>query len=116
MKIAFTSSGTTWDSIIDPRFGRTAFILVFDEEKQELRAIGNDSVKETAHGAGTATAQRLYELMPDVLITGNGPGETASKALGHMSMKIYINASELTIRQAYENYLSGSLPEMKLNP
>ena len=33
MKIAFTSKGTNWDSMIDPRFGRTEFLLVYDEEK-----------------------------------------------------------------------------------
>ena len=35
MKIAFTSKGTKWDSKMDPRFGRTEFILIYDEEKIE---------------------------------------------------------------------------------
>jgi LysM repeat protein len=28
MKIAFTAAGTTWESLIDPRFGRTEFIVI----------------------------------------------------------------------------------------
>jgi predicted Fe-Mo cluster-binding NifX family protein len=87
MKIAFTSTGTTWDSMIDPRLGRTEYIVVYDEESQELSAVDNSSVKNEAHGAGTATSQRIFELKPDVLITGNGPGENASTALKHIKMK-----------------------------
>ena len=30
MKIAFTAVGKDWDAIIDPRFGRTEYIVVFD--------------------------------------------------------------------------------------
>ena len=36
MKIAFTAKGTDWDSMIDPRFGRTEFILIYDDEKDEF--------------------------------------------------------------------------------
>ncbi len=58
MKIAFTSVGTSWDSLIDPRFGRTENILLYDEESKELFTVDNGAVKNDAHGAGTATAQK----------------------------------------------------------
>ncbi len=106
MRIAFTSEGTSWDSLIDPRFGRTESIVLFDEESKELTSVDNSEVKNEAHGAGTATAQMIFELKPDVLITGNGPGENAAKALKHIKMKIFIDAHGLTIRQAYDNYLN----------
>ena len=32
MKIVFTSTGTSWDDKIDPRFGRAEYLLIFDEE------------------------------------------------------------------------------------
>jgi predicted Fe-Mo cluster-binding NifX family protein len=112
MKIAFTSSGTNWDSLIDPRFGRTEYIITFDEETEEFKVFDNSEVKNEAHGAGTATSQKVYDLKPDVLITGNGPGETAAKALKHLNMKIFVNAQELTIRQAYEHYKNGQLTEI----
>ncbi|TSA27609.1 MAG: dinitrogenase iron-molybdenum cofactor biosynthesis protein [Bacteroidetes bacterium] len=112
MKIALTASGKTWDSMIDPRFGRTEFIVIYDEETQQLTVIDNSEVKNEAHGAGTATAQKLYDLKPDVLITGNGPGGTASQALKHLNMKIFVDAHELTLKQAYEQYKSGNLKEI----
>lgn len=112
MKIAFTSEGTSWDSLIDPRFGRTENIVLFDEESKELTAVDNSAVKNDAHGAGTATAQKIFELKPDVLITGNGPGENAAKALKHIKMRIFVDANDLTVQQAYTNYKSGNLREV----
>ena len=34
MKIAFTAKGTDWDAEIDPRFGRTQYIIIYDDEKK----------------------------------------------------------------------------------
>lgn len=112
MKIAFTATGTTWESMIDPRFGRTEFIIMFNEESNELTVIDNSAVKNDAHGAGTATAQRIFELKPDVLITGNGPGENAFSALQFLNMVIYTNAHNLTVKQAYEHYKNNALNKL----
>ena len=112
MKIAFTASGTNWDALIDPRFGRTAYIVLFDEESQELLALDNRMVMNDAHGAGTATAQKMFELKPDVLITGNGPGGNASGALKHLSMQIFIGAQGMTLREALLNFQNGNLKEL----
>lgn len=112
MKIAFTSTGTRWESKIDPRFGRTEYIVIFDEEKNELVAYDNSEVKNEAHGAGTATAQKLFDLHPDVLITGNGPGETASTALKHLNLQIFVGAHDMTLKEAYENYKNNNLKKV----
>lgn len=112
MKIAFTANGTTWDSLIDPLFGRTEFIVVYDDSTHELNSIDNRAAKNEVHGAGTATAQKLFELKPDVLITGNGPGGHANAALSHLKLKIYVNAHEMTLREAYENFTKGNLKEV----
>jgi predicted Fe-Mo cluster-binding NifX family protein len=114
MRIAFTSTGTTWDSMIDPRFGRTEFIVLYDEETKELTTYDNSAIKEEAHGAGTATVQKLYDMKPDVLITGNGPGENAATALKHLNIQIFVNAQNMTLQQAYENYKTGNLKKLSL--
>ena len=49
MRIAFTATGTNWDSIIDPRFGRTEYIVIYDEKDQVLSAVDNSAVKNEAH-------------------------------------------------------------------
>lgn len=112
MKIAFTAAGKDWDAMIDPRFGRTEYIVVYDESTEELSVIDNSAVKNEAHGAGTATSQKIFELNPDVLITGNGPGDNAAKALEQMEMKVFVGAQDLTLKQAYEQYKEGDLKEL----
>lgn len=112
MKIAFTSTGTDWNSIIDSRFGRTEYILIYDEDKKDLSVFDNCAIKNEAHGAGTATAQKVFELKPDILITGNGPGDNAAVALKHIKMRIFVNAHNLTIQQAYDQYRNGVLNEI----
>ncbi len=109
MKIAFTTKGTEWNSIMDPRFGRTEFILIYDEEKDELSSFDNREIEGEAHGAGPKTAQKLFELSPDVLITGNGPGGNAASVLEKAGMKIFIGASEITAKEAYNKYKNNNL-------
>jgi predicted Fe-Mo cluster-binding NifX family protein len=109
MKIAFTSTGTGPESMIDPRFGRTDFILLYDEETDAYSSVDNREIDSVAHGAGPQTAQKLFELKPDVLITGNGPGGNAAKALEQASLKIYVGAGQMTVKDAYEAYRKGEL-------
>ncbi len=81
MKIAFTTKGTTWDSMMDPRFGRTEYLLVYDDVKDKFSTFDNRAIANEAHGAGPQTAQKLFELGPDILITGSGPGGNAAAVL-----------------------------------
>lgn len=109
MKIAFTTKGTEWDSQMDPRFGRTQFILNYDEDSDSFTSFDNSAIEKEAHGAGPQTAQKLFELKPDVLITGNGPGGNAATVLEKAGLKIYIGAGDMTVRQAYEAYKNDEL-------
>lgn len=111
MKIAFTSKGKKWDSMIDPRFGRTEFLVVYDDEKNELNSVDNRAIDEVAHGAGPQTAQKLFDLNPDILITGNGPGGNAARVLEQSGMKVYVGAGEMTIQKAFDAYKKGELEE-----
>ena len=111
MKIVFTSQGTTWDAKIDPRFGRTDYFVIYDEESDALDSLDNRAIAETAHGAGPQTAQKLSELQADILITGNGPGGNAARVLTQGDMKIYVGAGEMTVREAYAAYRKGELQE-----
>ncbi|HGY54567.1 MAG TPA: dinitrogenase iron-molybdenum cofactor biosynthesis protein [Caldithrix abyssi] len=111
MKIAFTTKGTTWDAATDPRFGRTEYILVYDTETNELMSYDNRAIANEAHGAGPQTAQKLFEMNPDILITGNGPGGNAAAVLEKSGLKIYIGAGEMTVKDAYEAYKNGNLKE-----
>lgn len=109
MKIAFTTKGTDWESKMDPRFGRAEYLLVFDEENKVFKHYDNREIENQAHGAGPQTAQKLFELKPDVLITGNGPGGNAATILEKMDLKIFIYKDEITVKKAFEDYKNNEL-------
>ena len=109
MKIAFTTKGTEWDSKMDPRFGRAEFLLVYDDEKKQFKYYDNREIENQAHGAGPQTAQKLFELHPDVLITGNGPGGNAATILEKMGLKIFIYTGEMTVKESFEAYKNNDL-------
>jgi len=111
MKIAFTTKGTEWDSMMDPRFGRAEYLLIYDEDEDKFTHYDNRAIANEAHGAGPQTAQKLFELGPNVLITGNGPGGNAATVLEKAGMKIFIGAGEMTIQEAYEEYKNKVLKE-----
>jgi len=111
MKIAFTTKGTDWDSQMDPRFGRTEFILVYDEKKETFESFDNTDIENEAHGAGPKTSQKLFEMAPQVLITGNGPGGNAATVLEKAGIKIFIGAGEMKVNEAYKAYKNNSLKE-----
>ncbi|MDD3094661.1 MAG: NifB/NifX family molybdenum-iron cluster-binding protein [Candidatus Neomarinimicrobiota bacterium] len=110
MKIAFSARGKEWEDAIDPRFGRSEYFLVYDEESQELSVIDNRDVVQEAHGAGPRTAQRLLDEKVSVLVTGNGPGGNAAGVLSRAGIKVYAGAGAMSIREAYQAYKAGKLP------
>lgn len=113
MKIAFTTKGTHWQSMIDPRFGRTDYIGLYDEEGDVLEFEDNRLITAENHGAGTKTSKLLFDLNPDVLITGNGPGSNAAAVLEKMDLEIYSGAGDMTIKDAYNAYKNKTLTKIK---
>ncbi len=112
MKIAFTTSGKDISSKIDARFGRTDYIQILDENMQVIEILDNTSIAQEAHGAGPKTAQKLYKLKADILITGNGPGGNALSVIQRGETKIYIGAADLTVEEAYFAYKENKLSLM----
>ncbi|MCF6241546.1 MAG: NifB/NifX family molybdenum-iron cluster-binding protein [Bacteroidales bacterium] len=111
MKIAFTTKGKDWGSLIDPRFGRTEYFLIYDEEKDMLKFIDNKESNKEAHGAGPKTAQKLFDIGANILITGNGSGGNAAKVIEKMGIKIFIGAGDMTAERAYKEYKNNKLKE-----
>jgi predicted Fe-Mo cluster-binding NifX family protein len=109
MKIAFTTKGNSMDSEIDPRFGRTQYILVYDTELESTDVIDNTDTASEGHGAGPKTAQRLLETEAEVLITGNGPGGNAASVLNRKGIKILVGAAGISAMQALEKFKKNEL-------
>ncbi len=97
---------------MDPRFGRTEYFLIYDDEKDELSHYDNRDSANDAHGAGPKTAQKLFEFSPNILITGNGPGGNAATVLEKTGVKIFIGAGEMTVKEAYEAFKGDTLKKL----
>jgi len=109
MRIAFTSKGQDWDAQMDPRFGRTDYIFLYDDESEETITENNTEIQNAAHGAGPQTARKLFDLSPDVLVTGNGPGGNAAEVLKKAELKIFTGAQNMSVKEAYAAFKEGSL-------
>ncbi len=109
MKLIFTTQGTQWNSPMDPRFGRTQFFFVYDEESKVIETFDNRAIENEAHGAGPKTGQKLAEYGANVLITGNGPGGNAAAVLLATGTEIFVGAGDLTVEEAYKAYKAGTL-------
>ncbi len=99
--------------MMDPRFGRTEYLFVYDDVEDKISTFDNRDIANEAHGAGPQTAQKLFELDPDILITGNGPGGNAAAVLDKANIKIYIGVDGMTVRKAYDTYKKDELKEFK---
>lgn len=109
MKILFTSKGESWDSKMDPRFGRTEYFFIYDEDSEKVEVYDNRSIADQSHGAGPKTAQKMAEYGMDVIITGNGPGGNAASVIEKTGVKIYSGAGSMTVREAYRSYRNDEL-------
>lgn len=73
MKIAISAEGQNKESLLDRRFGRCNYFMIYDTELGEFKAIGNKGVS-SGGGAGIAAASQVIEENISVIITGNlGP-------------------------------------------
>jgi len=111
MRILFTAKGTDWNSDMDPRFGRTEFFFIYDEDNEKIETFDNRAINSEAHGAGPKTAQKMTEFKIDVLITGNGPGGNAAAVVKQTGIKVYAGARAMTVKEAYDAYKNGKLIE-----
>lgn len=109
MKIVFTAKGSEWSSQMDARFGRMEVLVTYDEQNDKLEAVSNNETEAMEHGAGLQTAQKVLDLNPDVIITGNGAGNKALAILQKSSVKMYIGAGDMTLKEAYDAYKNNKL-------
>lgn len=73
MKIAITSTGTTLDAEVDPRFGRCQYFVIVDLETMEMESIENTNAIASG-GAGVSTGQVIVSKGVGEVLTGNcGP-------------------------------------------
>ena len=56
MKIAVTSEGATWDSPVDPRFGRAKGFVVYDSDTEQITFHDNTQNLNAMRAAGISAS------------------------------------------------------------
>jgi predicted Fe-Mo cluster-binding NifX family protein len=69
MKVAITSTGNTLESVIDHRFGRCAYFVVYDTESKSIEFIPNPN-KDAEEGAGPASVQLVASRNVGKIVSG----------------------------------------------
>ena len=106
MKIAVTSTGSTLDSQLDPRFGRAAYFIIVDADTLQFDAIENDNTAAPG-GAGVNAAKLVADQAAEAVITGNC-GPNAATTLAAAGIKLYTGARG-TVKEAIESFKAGKL-------
>lgn len=109
MKLAFSTSGETLESALDPRFGRAPKFLIYNLQTQSFQVIDNGQNLEAAQGAGIQTAQNIAKMQVNALITGHC-GPKAFRVLQAAGIKVF-NTDAPTVADALERYNNGQLSE-----
>jgi predicted Fe-Mo cluster-binding NifX family protein len=107
VKLALTTSGTTLEAPLDPRFGRAPRFLVFETDTGAFEIVDNQAGADAAHGAGVQAAETLARLGVRGVVTGRC-GPKALAVLARAGIAIY-NTDARTVAEAIAAYRSGAL-------
>ena len=107
MIIVVTSQGTSLESQVDPRFGRTKHFVLVDTDTSEFSAHDNTQNLNAAQGAGIQAAQSVARLGAEAVLTGH-VGPKAFTTLQAANIAIYTGVFG-TVKEAIEQFNSGKL-------
>jgi len=110
MRIAITGQGKDLSSYVDPRFGRSKWLIVVDTDTGEFEAHDNSVNLNAVQGAGIQTAQNIANLGVEIVITGN-VGPNAFKTLNTANVKMFLTDAQ-TVQDAVDLFNAGKLNEV----
>lgn len=90
------------DSRLDSRFGRAAYFLVYDTEKEKVLSIDENTFKNEDSGVGIKTGAFVIEKGCRAVI-GAHSGPRVSEILREANVKM-IAETEGTVREVLERY------------
>lgn len=90
------------DSILDKRFGRAGYFLVYDTDEQKILTIRENQFKNDGHGVGIKTSTFVIESGCQAVI-GAQPGPKAAAILGQANVKMIVD-DKGTVKEALERH------------
>ena len=109
MRIALTATDNNSESMLDQRFGRAKYFIIFDTEKNEYSFVNNKQNLNAEQGAGIQSAQTVVQVDAEAVITGH-TGPKAFNVLNMAGVKIYYSAA-LSVKDALQQFRNGVLKQ-----
>lgn len=109
-KIAVCAAGEALSSNVDGRFGRCAYLILWDEDNKSFKSIPNQAAQR-AHGSGTSTAQLLVSEGVKRLLVGR-IGPKAFEVINKGGIKVYKAEEGQTVQTVLDACLQGDLEEI----
>ena len=112
MRVAVSAAGESPDSLVHSQFGRCAWFIIFEEGKENVRALCNPYA-EVETGAGIGCAQDLIQEEVKAVIARQ-VGPKAYEVLSKAGIEIYLAPPDVSAQDVYRRFLSGKLPKMEI--
>lgn len=109
MKVAISAERPGADSLLDSRFGRAGYFVIYDSKRGLFSCLENSKSLEAAQGAGIQTADNVLKAGVDAVITGHC-GPKAFNVLQKAGVKVYL-CKNTTVKEAL-----NLLKEKRLEP
>jgi len=103
MKICVTARSETLNALVDPRFGRSEYLLFVDSDTMGYTAVPNRSVSAMG-GAGIETARTIIKEGAQLVITGDiGPNAAQVLAAAGIQHVLYAQGTAREVVEDYKN-------------
>jgi predicted Fe-Mo cluster-binding NifX family protein len=106
MKIGVSATGPTLDAMVDPRFGRCAYLVVVETDDLTFEAFENASAA-LGGGAGIQSARLMAQHGVNAVLTG-GCGPNAHQTLASAGIQVVTDCSG-TVADTIRRFKAGEL-------
>jgi len=110
MKICVTSQGSDLSSEVDPRFGRSRYFIIHDDEADTYEVVDNEQNVNAAGGAGVQSATTIAEKGCQWVISGH-MGPKALSVLKEAGIRVATGARG-KVADALRDFREGKLEEI----
>lgn len=113
MKIAVCAKSAGMDAMVDDRFGRAEYYVIFDAEARTSASLENTAKNEPAGAGGSAVRLLSKAEVEVVLVPELGP--KAVDAVKAFDMKAYRYTDRGSVRELIEAFQAGKLQLVETN-
>ena len=106
MKVGISSTGTTLESTVDPRFGKCPYFIIYDTDSNIFSYIKNQE-RQVTEGGGIKVAHMISDMEVDSVITGN-IGPNAYGVLSSDLIEVYSGVTG-TVENAINRFKNDEL-------